>query len=654
MEQKILSFLKKAVTFHQTGKFKDAYDLYQKVLKKNPKNADALHLSGLAAQEMGEYDEAVKNIQKAIKISPKNPTFNYNLGLVYFEQKNYQSAIKSYEKAVKIKPDYFEALNNIGMVYNTTGNFNDAVIYFKKALEIKPDYSSAMNNLGTVYKQTAQYEKALEYYKKAVLSDPKNAQAHNNLADIYKDKGQLDDAFIHLKKAIEMRPDYIQAYNNLGVIYKEQTELKKALDCFKYAIEIKPDFFQAHSNYLRLLNYFPDTNQSFIFEEHKKFGQICKSVPVYKNYLNSKDLSKKLCIGYVSPDFKRHSVAFFIESILKHHDSNSFKIICYSNVSAPDEITERLQLLAHEWKNIYKMDDNQICEMIYNDKVDILIDLAGHTRNNSLTVFAQKPAPVQVTYLGYPNTTGLKTIDYRLTDIHSDPIEFDKYYTEKQIRIPGGFLCFQPEKNSPIVKELPAIKNNYITFGSFNHISKINETLIKIWSKILLSVPDSKLILKSNAFNDPKTKEKYIKFFEDNEVSTTRLTMTGLINSLNDHLDYYNKIDISLDTFPYNGTTTSLESLWMGVPFVALNGNTHASRVGVSILKCIGFDDFIADSKGTYIAKAVFLSKDLQLLSKLRNNLRNILLQSNLMNPENFVKNLENIYKKMWQNYLSL
>ncbi|MCP4628069.1 MAG: glycosyltransferase, partial [bacterium] len=318
----------------------------------------------------------------------------------------------------------------------------------------------------------------------------------------------------------------------------------------------------------------------------------CRDVEKYNQYANSTSKHKRLRIGYVSPDFCWHSVAYFIEPVIAAHNRNACEIYCYSAVKRPDDVTVRIKGAADVWRDIYEISNERVAEMVRADRIDILVDLTGHTAGNCLKVFARKPAPVQVTWIGYPNTTGLSSVDYRITDNYADPGDDDEQlYTEKLVRMPQTFLCYRPYDRFPDVGPLPSVHAGFVTFGSFNNLSKINMEVVALWAGILQKVSGSQLLLKSSQLEDRETKARFEQYFADYGITHDRLLFVGQDQDWVNHLDLYNRVDIALDPFPYNGTTTTCEALWMGVPVVALKGDRHSGRVGVSLLSNIGLEE---------------------------------------------------------------
>ncbi|MFW6255150.1 MAG: hypothetical protein ACOC41_09510, partial [Chitinivibrionales bacterium] len=356
---------------------------------------------------------------------------------------------------------------------------------------------------------------------------------------------------------------------------------------------------------------------------------------------------RPLRIGYISPDFRLHSVAYFLEPLLQFHTKSLFEIYCYSDVAVPDDVTKRLQTHVHKWRIIAGATDTQVADQVYNDRIDILVDLAGHSGKNRLGVFMMKPAAIQVTYLGYPATTGLSTMDYRLTDEYADPAGQEIYHTEELYRLPASFLCYRPPEIYPKVAESPCRQNGYITFGSFNNLPKISEDVIRLWADILTRIPSSRMVIKTRQTRDPVVCKRIGDSFAAFGIEPARIQFLGHVSNVKDHLCCYNKIDIALDTFPYNGTTTTFEALWMGVPVVSLRGDHHASRVGYSIMSNLGLESLVAESPEKYSRIATFLSEDISRLGILKKSLRGVLSGSVLCDSRGFVQKVELAYREM-------
>ena len=599
-----------------------------------------------------KYANAEKIALSVIKQNPKNSQVWTILGGIYSIKKNYPKAIDACKKYIEILPNDPEGYNNLGYIFLIQDNFDEAEICYKKMINLDPHQAKGYYNLGIVFEKQKDLYNAINYFRKAISINPKYIEVYINLALVLKNSGQILEANEEIEKALSIDPNNIEALNNLGNILHIQGKTHEAVDVVKKALKIDPksSFLNNNKNYY--LNFSNLYTKDFIFNEHiefdKQFGNLNKKL----NFLNIKKKIgiDKINIGYVSGDFKQHSVSFFFQPLLENHDREKFNIYCYSNNQFSDNITVKIKLLSKKWTEIFDKSDNEVFDIIVNDKIDILVDLSGHTNGNRLIVFAKKPAPIQITWLGYPNTTGLSSIDYRFTDMITDPIgQTEKYYSENLYRLPNNFLCFTGEEETVLTREIPFIRNNYITFGSFNNFSKITDETIKIWSSILNIIPNSRLVLKTSREN--LEFNRFIKLFSNEGVEKKRIDYINRISNYQDHLELYNKIDIALDTFPYNGTTTTFEALWMGVPVITKKGNSHVSSVGASVLINIGLQNFIAKDLNQYIDVAKRNSTDINYLKTLRLSLRDNLKKSSLCDGLSFAKDIEEAYKFTYQDY---
>ena len=637
--------------FKDQSRLDEAISSYQKALELKPDLAKVYNNLGAAFKDQGKLSEAISSYEKALELKPDFAEAYNNLGNAFNKQGKLDEAISSYQKALQLRPDDAEVYNNLGNAFKDQGNLSEAISSYEKVLQLKPDYAEAYNNLGAAFKDQGKLSEAISSYEKALELKPDFAEAYNNLGAAFKDQGRLSEAISSYEKALELKPDFAEAYNNLGAAFKDQGRLSEAISNYQRALELKPDFAVAHSNLLFSLHYHDSIDPVRLFSQHQQWAAQHASplATTIEPHLNDRSAERCLRVGYVSPDFSMHSVAYFIEAVLASHDRSAFEIFCYSDVACPDPVTDRLKGLASCWRDIIGMSDEQVADLIRSDQIDILVDLAGHTAYNRMLLFVRKPAPVQVTYLGYPNTTGLPTMDYRITDAWSDPPgEIDNLYSEELVRLPHGFLCYQPPKDGPDVAKLPALSTGQITFGSFNNLCKITREVVALWSTILSAVPNARLIMKSKALADRETRQRMQEMFVQNGVSAAQVKLIGFIPSFAEHLALYNSVDIGLDTFPYNGTTTTCEALWMGVPVIVLAGDYHASRVGLSLLSNIGLTDLITETSEAYVDTAVRLAGDLNWLQHLRTDLRHIITRSNLTDAQRFTCSLEEAYRQMW------
>jgi len=540
-----------------------------------------------------------------------------------------------------------DSLFQKGLAAHQNGEWKIAASFYKKIIEIDQLYSDAFHLLGIINSLEGQNKEAIENIKKAIKISKKGIY-FNSLGVAYLRIGKCRDAIKYLNVALKYDDRFADAYNNLGQAQLIIGDSFEAMKNFQTSLQIQSNVPQIISNYLLCLNYVFLLSAEDIYKAHTQFDTLFKKQTKFKPSIQIKGENEKIRIAYVSSDFCQNSVSYFITPILKNHDLSKFEIYCYANVVQPDTITQKLETYASKWINTVHMTDDQMAEKIFQDKIDILVDLSGHFAGNRMAVFAKQPAPIQITYLGYPNTTGLSTIQYRLTDSIADPEEYDKFYSEKLIRMPKCFLCYQPQFKSPEVSSLPALENKYVTLGSFNNLAKVNSNLIKIWSEILCNLPDAKLILKARPFLDNETSEYVIEKFMANGVKRNQIKCMGFLESIEGHLAAYHNVDLALDSFPYNGTTTTCDALWMGVPVITKLGDCHAARVSASILSCIGLNDFIATSDEDYILKTIQICQNISILKQIRKNLRKIFMASPIMNGKLFTKDLEKIYKRMW------
>jgi predicted O-linked N-acetylglucosamine transferase (SPINDLY family) len=431
----------------------------------------------------------------------------------------------------------------------------------------------------------------------------------------------------------------------------DQGRIQEAEKCYEKSLLTDPSQPFVKSNLLFALQYNPDRDAETVYREHLKFAERFAEplYPAVLSYLNERTERRRLKIGYVSPDFRRHSVAYFIEPVLLAHKRDCVDVFCYSDVDKKDDFTTRLQGLADHWQDITGDPDERVAERVRRDKIDILVDLAGHTGHNRMLLFSRKPAPLQISWIGYPSTTGLSSIEYKLVDSYTDPPGMtEHYYRENLYRLPGSFLCYQPERTAPDVKSPPVCENGYITFGSFNNFAKVSKAILFVWIDLLKKIPASRLILKAKGFADEGTRRSLLRNFQQHGIAEERVELIAWIPSISDHLALYQKVDIALDTFPYHGTTTTCEALWMGVPVITLAGKNHASRVGVSILSNLGLQGLVAETPDDFIETAVHLAVHIVRLQELRKNLRGIMKRSLLTDADRFTENLEHAYRDMW------
>jgi len=475
--------------------------------------------------------------------------------------------------------------------------------------------------------------------------------AYNKLGCLCQYSGRMSEAVDYHRKAVEAEPQSPQLWANLARVLMETGRMGEGMELLRKAITRMPGNAQAHSNYLFRLHQMPQLDQEQLFNEHRQWGRTHAPPSLAQNsHENTPDPDRRLRVGYISPDFRRHSVSYFFESLLDGHNRDHIEVCGYGNVEFQDQVTERLKGKFDRYRDVWGMSDQAVAELIRADGIDILVDLAGHAGENRLRVLARKPAPLQVTYLGYPDTTGVDAVDYRLTDAWADSDESARFHTEELVFLPDGFLCYKPPDFAGPVSPLPAQDRGYVTFGSFNNNSKINPPLVRLWAQVLDATGNSRLLLKLKGGDEPDIRNLYLEQFDAAGLSRDRVEICGW-KSPHEHLKMYDLVDIALDTYPYCGTTTTCEALWMGVPVVSLVGLCHASRVGLSILTRVGLEFFAASTRPEYVAKAAALAANLPALAQIRASMRARIATSGLCHARAFARTVEHAYRRMWHQW---
>ncbi len=641
-----------ASTLHERGALDEAEAMCRRVLATTPDHAWALNLMGVIHCQTKRADDGIKFIATALSHAPNEASFFNNLGTGLTGLGRHGDAVTAFSRAIELDPAYATAHNNIGAPLKALGQLADAAGHYRESVRIKPDYGAAWANLANVELDLGNIDAAEAAARESVRLAPDYPAARNNLGTIEHRRGHYGDAEACFRRALELQPQYPDALGNLGEILKETGRATDAMDAYEQAWRLAPGEPEKGSNLLLALCGLDDAKPADIAAKHKQWAT---NLPAAAPTAFEKTTRARLRVGYVSGDFRRHSVAYFLEPILAHHDHQAFEIFAYANMAdgSGDAVTERLKGHVGHWRDVLGLDDTQLAEQVRADGIDILVDLAGHTRSNRLGTFALRPAPVQISYLGYPATTGLSQMDLRLTDPWADPPGLtESFHSEALLRLEGGFLCYRPPEDAPEVSTPPYAENGYVTFGSFNNLAKLSPTTIKLWSEILLAVPDAKLRLKAKALGDEGTRLSIIQRFSEAGIAEDRLELMAWITSASP-LAAYHGVDIGLDTFPYHGTTTTLEALWMGVPVVTLADEWHASRVGVSILARAKADDLIAANGNDYVEIAASLAGKPDVMAEYRRHLRGMLVRGGLTDGAAFTAQLEQTYRDAYRQLFS-
>ncbi len=661
MERSPIALNNLGAALRDLGKSGEALECFRESLTLDAGYADGQLNLGLALADVGDLTQSEAVLTRALTVLPNpSPTTTAvdprylqavnGYGSVLRRQGRVEEMLALYRRVAGAAPKDANLWVHLGNVLYETHRLEEAASAYNTALSLDPVSVAALGNLGTVYSTLGKLDEAVHCQRAVIGIEPENPKHFVNLGAALKGKGLLGEAAAAYRRAIELKPDYDYAINNLGNLLREQGQLSESIACFRRAIEISPDYLSAHSNLLFTLNSMPTMTPAEIYAEHRKFGELVEAkASVRRDHDNVATPDRVLRIGYLSPDFLGHSVAYFIENLLEFHDRRQVEIVCYALNKRMDSLSKRLQSRASLWRSCSFMTDDELDSQIRADRIDILVDLAGHTAENRQTVMARKPAPIGVTYLGYPNTTGLTTIDYRLTDADVDPPgEADEVHSEQLVRLPHGFLCFRPSDFAGDVPPRPVAKNGYVTFGSFNVMAKMTDEVIATWARILLRVPKSRLIMKCNAFTDAETVELYRRRFKSHGIAEERLDLLGRQPLIGDHLATYGRIDIALDPFPYNGTTTTCEALWMGVPMIALRGTRHVGRVSAALLSQLQLGDLVAVDVDDYVEVATRLALDPGRIQAISAQLRPVMAASPLMDGPGFARDVEAAFRQMW------
>lgn len=637
----------------QKGNSEEAISCFKKIILIDPDDFGAWYNLGNIHKNQGEPEEALGYYRKAIDLNPSFVGSYNNIANIYKQLGRTDEAVYAYQKAIEADPDFAGACFNLAQLYQEKRELERAIFYYREAIRINPQLVNAYYNLGNALNHQGQFGEAIGCYQEALRVNPRLDYVYFNLGNTLLHTGQSDQAVACFRKTLEINPQNVYALANLANAFSGQGKIREAEEYYRQALAIQPGFSTAYSGLLLISHYRP-YDAVFVAREHREFGERFEKPlrAAVLSHTNTKLAGRRLKIGYVSPDFRQHSVGYFIEPVLASHNHRDFEIFCYHNSPADDATTERLRGYSGHWRNIDGLTDAQAAETIRNDALDICVDLAGHTAYNRIMVFARKPAPVQVTWIGYPDTTGLSGMDYRIVDRYTDPPGMtENLCTEELLRMPESFLCYLPPHECPEVGSLPALKNGYVTLGSFNVIQKISPELIQWWAAILKIAPQVRLLVKAKGIADKTTRETLLNKFAEQGIHEERIDLLSWAATREEHLATYNRVDIVLDTFPYTGTTNTFEALWMGVPVITLEGSTHVSRVGVSILSNAGLPELIAKTPGEYIAKTVALAGDLARLQALRSNLRTMMQQSPLTDAGRFTAHLERIYREIWEKW---
>lgn len=641
-----------AKAFSEIGQDDRALKYHLNAIKMDPNAPERWLNYGKSLSNLNKADEALTAYQKAIELNPDYAEAWINLGCAQINLKTFPQALNSFDRALKINSEFAEAWSNRGNALRELKEYAEAVASYDKAIALNPDHAEAYNDRGVALQALKQLEEALASYDKAIVLKPNYAEAWYSRGVTLGELGRFEEALVSYDKAISIKPDYVEAWSNRGNILFAICHFELGEASCRRAMSIAPQSLVAHDSLLLNLNYLDTLNHQDTLELAKNFGAKVSetSIPKFTCW-NTSEGTKKLRVGFVSGDFRNHSVGYFVEGLIANIDKTQFEIYAFPTTSSTDDLTNRLLPLCAEWVPIHGMSDADAASVIHQKGIHILFDLSGHTAHNRLAMFSHKPAPVQVSWLGLPMTTGVPEIDYVLGDAYALPEQFENQFTETVWRLPESYLCLTTPHDSIEVGTLPALANGYVTFASFNNLSKMNNKVVEVWSLILKALPNSKLLLKAKQLSDPNVCVQTKKRFAAFGVDADRILLKTVVNTRIEHLASYNAVDIALDTFPFPGVTTSVEANWMGIPVLALKGHSFLSSTATSIANNAGLDDWVASDVGDYVDKAIQFASDLHRLASLRSSLRNLALKSSLYDSPRFAKNFGDALWGMWRQH---
>ncbi|MBF0382092.1 MAG: tetratricopeptide repeat protein [Magnetococcales bacterium] len=644
------SYLQNGVTYHQHGNFVKAIAFYKKCLGIQPDNIAAMCNLGGALQITGALDDAAAVLQKAISIKPDYAGAYNNLGQVKQDQGLLDEAKICFQKAISFNPSFVQAYNNLGNMQQMDANLDRAVACYQKAISLQPNFAQAYNNLGNVLREQGHLDLAVENLQKAISLQPGYAEAYSNLAYAKQEQGKLDEAIANNQKAISLDPDFAEAYSNLGAALKDKGRLEEGIQNFRKAISLKADLIDAHNNLIFCIDAISQATSDMFCLERQNWAKIHAEPlkALWQPHSNKPEPHRKLRIGYVGADFRQHSAANIFGPMLINHNRDKFSIFCYAGNSEEDELTAKFKSVATKWVNTSRMTDEELAAIIRKDEIDILVDLAGHTKGSRLLTYARKPAPIQVTAWGYPHGTGMEAMDYLFADPIFIPVSQRKKYSENIIDLPS-VIHLNSDIVFPEPKPPPACQVGYITFGAFNRIVKYNEAVYALWSEILQRIPSAKLLIKTATLDLEKRRQEVVSNFKIHGILPERLILLGK-TSKQEHLAAHHLVDIMLDPFPHNGGMTTLESLRMGVPVLTCE-NMSRCPTSASILNQLGLDEWRAINGADYLKKAIGFADDIQVLQHLREELPKRFVTSVLGDSQLYVNKVEAIYRLVWQKW---
>lgn len=670
---------------HQAGRLREAEAAYRAVLTAEPAHAEATHLLGVLTSQTGDHAGAAALIARAIALAPRRPDFHANLGTMHVIAGRLTEAAACFEHALVLEPELADAHNNLGIVLTRLGRPAEAEHHYRATLARSPDSAPAWSNLANVLVAQGKFADAVAAAERAVALEPRLADAYVNLSNALTALARFDEAASACRRALALRPDLAEAHGNLGNALAAQDRLEEAIACFSHAVALRPDYAEAYmnlgnalaahgrpdeaaacyrkllalrpdhaqagSNLIFALDFDPGTSSAEAFAERRRWNDrharplAARIVP----HDNDRDPDRRLRIGYVSADFRRHSAPVVFGPVVLAHDRDHFDVVYYAGVTRPDDVTARFREAATLWRDVAGLDDVSLARIIRDDRIDILVDLSGHSRDHRLLVFAMKPAPVQVTAWGHACGTGLDAMDYFFADRVTVPPERRRDFSEEIIDLPA-FVAYEPPEPAPDLGPLPALDEGVVTFGCFNRPAKLGSEVLALWAEILSALPGSRLLMKFHGLDRPPAQRRIRDAFEGHGIAAERIRFLGG-SPRPDHVAAYRLVDLGLDPLPHGAGVTALDGLWMGVPLVTLCGERIPARMGASFLTTLGLTDFIATTPEDYVALAVGHAKNVARLADLRATLRGRMAASALGDHRAYCRAVESAYRAMWRRW---
>jgi protein O-GlcNAc transferase len=634
------------------GQLAQAAADYRQALSLEPRNAGVMANLGTALREMGDLTEAIELLRAAADLEPAVASHSVNLGIAYWNQGDFSKAESTLNETLARAPDDADAAFNLGNALHALGRQREAVDRYRQAIKLRPAYADAFINLGNVHTELGEFASGMEAYDAALRVQPDSVIALNNAACLMRTLGHIDDAETALRRALQLDPGNAALHDTLGNVHKDAGDLEAAIASFRKSLELDPGSAATHSNLAYTLSFAaqeaaPVLEECLRWNERFAVGlpRCAHDHPDRRDPTERGEPNRRLRIGYVSPDFRDHCQSLFTIPLLSRHDHAAFEIFCYASTKRPDDLTRRIAGYADIWRDVRLLNDEALCRLIRADDIDILVDLTMHMAGGRPQLFARKAAPIQIAWLAYPGTTGIDAMDYRLSDPRLDPEDFDAHYSERTLRLPDSYWCYDPLTHRPSVNQLPAGERGYLTLGCLNNPCKLTDHTLRLWGGVMRALPDARLLLMA----PPGRYRRHLsQRLDAHGIAAERVEFRPFLPR-GEYLRSYHDIDLGLDTYPYNGHTTSLDSLWMGVPVVTRVGRTSVGRGGLSQLFQMDLLELAAESDQAFVGIATALGHDLVRLAALRSELRTRLERSPLMDASRFARHVEQAYRNVWR-----